>query len=70
MARPRKQKTEDVPSIEPIEDFPILHNPGDHGGIFDNVIPFGGNQVEAPQTETQDTQSIDSFLAQYGINLV
>lgn len=70
MARPRKQKTDDAPQVEPTEEFPVLHNPGDHGGIFDNVIPFGSTQAETQQTDTRDTQSIDSFISQYGINIV
>lgn len=68
MARLRKQKTEDLPSIE-VE--PVTGQPG----AFtmpprddDNVIPFtGGNRT---LTNDRDTTELDQFLAGYGIQIV
>lgn len=76
MARPRKQKEES----QIVEDFPIMHEPGAHDGLFDNVapiepasdsnvIPFTGSDQPIQQTE-RDTTQIDQFLAQYGIQFI
>ena len=72
MARPRKTAKTD--ESLPTEDFPIQHEPGDHDGAFDNVVPFtsGGEASDQAiqQVEQRDTSSLDQFLAQYGIEFV
>ncbi|MBD2083370.1 hypothetical protein [Leptolyngbya sp. FACHB-17] len=76
---PRSRKNNPVTEM-PV-DFPIQHEPGSHGGIFDdippietsntsNVIPFTSTGNDQAFRQNRDTAQLDQFLAQYGIEFI